>query len=70
MRFGKNLQSIKKIEKSFEQFKQLIEKTLEQFRSKSQNEGMSKETELLIRRPRRGIGVTMISFLKPPHRNF
>ena len=44
-------------------FKQLVEKTLVQFRSKNQKIGISRETELLIRRPRGGIGVTMISLL-------
>ena len=66
MRFEKKtLQSIKNLKR----FKQLVEKTLVQFRSKSQKIGILRETELLIRRPLRGIGVTMISFLKPHHKN-
>ena len=45
--------------KKLKRFKQVVEKTLVQFRSKSQNIGISRETELLSRRPRRGIEVTM-----------
>ena len=37
--------------KKLKRFKQLVEKILVQFRSKSQKIGISRETELLIRRP-------------------
>ena len=68
-KFSCTLKKKPAVYKKLKRFKQLVEKTLVQFRSKCQKIGISRETELLIRRPRRGIGVTMISFLKPHHKN-